>query len=108
MGVKPFYYAQIGSCVIFSNTLDCIRQHPRISDKLNDLAIADFVLFGFNQDSATTPSADIQRIHRRIASLGHAMASAFAATGPCPSMGPFSTSGLTITPTTFTISCANL
>jgi asparagine synthase (glutamine-hydrolysing) len=62
MGVKPFYYSQVGSCVIFSNTLDCIRQHPLVSDKLNDLAIADFLLFGFNQDPATTSFADIQRI----------------------------------------------
>src|ERR1700680_692421 len=64
MGVKPFYYARLGSCVIFSNTLECIRQDPRISDKLNDLAIADFLLFGFNQDSATTSFAEIQRIPR--------------------------------------------
>jgi asparagine synthase (glutamine-hydrolysing) len=62
MGVKPFYYAQNGSSVIFSNTLDCIRQHPSVSDKLNDLAIADFLLFGFNQDSTTTSFADIQRL----------------------------------------------
>ena len=62
MGVKPFYYAKVGSCVIFSNTLDCIRQHPRVSDELNDLAIADFLLFGGNQNSATTSFADIQRI----------------------------------------------
>ncbi len=64
MGVKPFYYAQFGSCVIFSNTLECIRQDPRVSDKLNDLAIADFLLFGFNQESATTSFAEIQRIPR--------------------------------------------
>jgi asparagine synthase (glutamine-hydrolysing) len=64
MGVKPFYYAQFGSCVIFSNTLECIRRDPRISDKLNDLAIADFLLFGFNQESATTSFAEIQRIPR--------------------------------------------
>jgi asparagine synthase (glutamine-hydrolysing) len=62
MGVKPFYYASVGSCVIFSNTLDCIRRHPLVSDKLNDLAIADFLLFGHNQDRATTSFADIQRI----------------------------------------------
>src|SRR5579863_3825918 len=62
MGVKPFYYAQLGSCVIFSYTLDCIRQHPRVCDKLNDLAIADFLLFGFNQDAATTSFVEIRRI----------------------------------------------
>ena len=50
MGVKPLYYAHIGSRVIFSNTLDCIREHPGVSDKLDDLAIADFLLFDLNQD----------------------------------------------------------
>jgi asparagine synthase (glutamine-hydrolysing) len=62
MGVKPFYYAQLGAYVIFSNTLDCIRRDPRISDKLNDLAIADFLFFGFNQEPATTSFAEIRRI----------------------------------------------
>jgi len=62
MGVKPFYYAQLGAYVIFSNTLDCIRQDPRISAGLNDLAIADFLLFGFNQEPATTSFAEIRRI----------------------------------------------
>ncbi len=62
MGVKPFYYARIGSGVIFSNTLDCIRRHPAVSDRLNDLAIADFLLFGVNQDQETTSFAEIQRL----------------------------------------------
>lgn len=62
MGVKPFYYAHIGQLVVFSNTLDCIRMHPAVSDKLSDLAIADFLLFGWNQDLASTSFADIQRI----------------------------------------------
>jgi asparagine synthase (glutamine-hydrolysing) len=62
LGVKPFFYADLGATVIFSNTLDCIRQHPAISNKLNDLAIADFLLFDVNQDPATTSFADIQRI----------------------------------------------
>lgn len=62
MGVKSFYYAHLGPCVIFSNTLDCIRQHPGISDNLNDLAIADFLLFEFNQEPATTSFKDIHRL----------------------------------------------
>jgi asparagine synthase (glutamine-hydrolysing) len=62
MGVKPFFYAQLGSLVVFSNTLDCIRQHPAVSNKLNDQAIADFLLFEMNQDSATTSFGDIQRL----------------------------------------------
>lgn len=62
LGVMPFFYAQIGQIVIFSNTLDCIRLHPAVSDKLNDLAIADFLLFDLNQNPETTTYADIRRI----------------------------------------------
>src|SRR5579872_508488 len=62
MGVRPFYYAQVGSFVVFSSALDCIRQCPSVSDRLNDLAIADFLIFGHNQNPATTSFADIQRL----------------------------------------------
>jgi asparagine synthase (glutamine-hydrolysing) len=62
MGVKPFYYAQIGSVLVFSNTLDCVRRHPAVSNRLNDLAIADFLLFDINQDAATTAFADVRRL----------------------------------------------
>src|SRR6267154_195403 len=61
-GVKPFFYAHLGSLVIFSNTLNCIRQHPAVSNRLNDLAIADFLLFDLNQDPATTSFVDVQRL----------------------------------------------
>jgi asparagine synthase (glutamine-hydrolysing) len=72
LGVKPFFYSHIGQTVIFSNTLDCIRQHPAVSDKLNDLAIADFLLFALNQEPGTTSFNDIQRIppgHRTVWSV---------------------------------------
>jgi asparagine synthase (glutamine-hydrolysing) len=61
-GVKPFYYVRRDQCLVFSNTLDCLRLHPQVSDALNDLAVADFLLFGFNQDQATTTWADIKRL----------------------------------------------
>ncbi len=62
LGVKPFFYAHLGQKLIFSSSLDCIRQHPAVSDRLNDLAIADFLLFDLNQDLAATSFADIQRL----------------------------------------------
>ena len=62
MGVRQLYYAQVGQTVIFSNTLNCIRRHPGVSCRLNDLAIADFLLFDANQDPSATAFADIQRI----------------------------------------------
>src|SRR2546425_1936863 len=61
-GVKLFYYAHLGNCVVFSNTLECVRLHPAVSDGLNERAIGDFLLFGANQEPATTTFADIQRL----------------------------------------------
>ena len=61
-GVKPFFYARIGNLFLFGNTLNCLRLHPAVSDTLNEVAIGDFLLFGSNQDPATTTFADIQRL----------------------------------------------
>lgn len=61
-GVKPFYYAVLGNLLLFSNTLDCLRQHPAVSGKLNGQAIGDFLLFGYNGEARTTTFADIQRL----------------------------------------------
>jgi len=61
-GFKPFYYAQIRNSFIFSNTLNCLRMFPGVSDELNELAIADFLLFDLNQDLGTTVFADIMRL----------------------------------------------
>ena len=61
-GVKPFYYAQAGSTFIFSNTLNCVRLHPHVSDKLNEQAIGDFLVFARNQDLTTTTFSDIKRL----------------------------------------------
>jgi asparagine synthase (glutamine-hydrolysing) len=62
MGVKPLYYARVDHWLLFSNALECLRGHPAVSDRLHDLAIADFLLFGFNQDVATTSFHNIQRL----------------------------------------------
>lgn len=61
-GIKPFYYAAIGEIFLFSNTLDCLRQHPSVSGELNEAAIGDFLLFGVNCDPATSTFRDIQRL----------------------------------------------
>ena len=62
MGVKPFYYARVGHWLLVSSTIESLRGHNAVPDTLNDLAIADFLLFGSNQDSATTSFRDIQRL----------------------------------------------
>jgi capsular exopolysaccharide synthesis family protein len=61
-GVKPFYYAQGRGAIVFSNSLDCVRLHPEVGDSLNELAIGDFLLFGFNQDPTTTTFGDVHRL----------------------------------------------
>jgi asparagine synthase (glutamine-hydrolysing) len=61
-GIKPFYYARIGNLFIFSNTLDCVRQHPAVTKELNESAVGDFLLFGLNYNNATTTFRDIQRL----------------------------------------------
>ena len=61
-GVKPFFYASQAGGLIFSNTLECIRTHPGIADALNDLAVADFLLFGVIRDPAVTVFSAIRRL----------------------------------------------
>ncbi len=62
LGVKPLFYAILGRTLIVSSSLFCLRRHPLVSSTLNDLAIADFLLFDLNQDPATTSFRDIQRL----------------------------------------------
>jgi len=61
-GVRRLYFAQLGPLFLCSNTLECLHLHPEVSARLNDAAVADFLLFGMNQNSATTIFQDIQRL----------------------------------------------
>ena len=61
-GLKPFYYAETGQTLLCGNTLNCLRRAPGVSGKLNDDAIAGFLLFDCNQDPAATYFADICRL----------------------------------------------
>ena len=62
MGVRPFYYAQIGKTFIFSNVLNCLRLHPQFPNELNDQAVVDFLVFAFNQEFDTTIFKNIQQL----------------------------------------------
>jgi asparagine synthase (glutamine-hydrolysing) len=61
-GVKPFFYAPAGGCLVFGNTLDGVRLHPSVSDRLNERYVGDFLLFGCNEDPAASVFADVQRL----------------------------------------------
>ena len=62
LGLKPLFYAQRGDVVLVSNSLECIRLHPAISNELHEPAIADFLLFGSNHDGGATSFRDIRRL----------------------------------------------
>lgn len=74
MGIKPCYYAHVGPWLLISSTIETIRVHPEVSSELNDLAIADFLMFGFNCEHATTSFRDVKRLppaHTLTWSEGH-------------------------------------
>lgn len=61
-GVKPFFFARVGHCLVFSNTLNCLRAHPAVSASLDESWIADFLLFEMSQDPGATAFTDIRRL----------------------------------------------
>jgi asparagine synthase (glutamine-hydrolysing) len=61
-GVKPFFFAHLSNDFIFSSSLNDLRQDPKVSDTLNEIAVGDYLLFGLNQDLSTTTFKDIQRL----------------------------------------------
>ena len=62
LGVRQLFYFKGKQSLVFSNSLNTLRLHPFVSDRLNDDAIADFLLFGFNQNLSTTVFADIHKL----------------------------------------------
>jgi asparagine synthase (glutamine-hydrolysing) len=74
-GVKPFFYARVGERVVFGNTLGCVRQHPDVTDHLNERAIADFLQLGLNHDEGSTVFEDVRRLPpaHRLRSDGRAL-----------------------------------
>jgi len=61
-GVKPLYYARVGTSFVVSNVLRSLRRHPAVSERLNDNAIGDFLLFGLCMEPSQTSFADVARL----------------------------------------------
>jgi asparagine synthase (glutamine-hydrolysing) len=59
-GTKPFYYARRGDTFVFSNAIATLRKHPIVTDAIDDGAITDFLLFGWQQDRESTSYRDIR------------------------------------------------
>lgn len=62
LGVKPFFHAAVPGGIVFGNTLEALRLHPSVSSDLDDLFIADFLLFGGTADADATAFAAVRRL----------------------------------------------
>jgi asparagine synthase (glutamine-hydrolysing) len=61
-GVRPFFYAALGNVLIFSNTLNCVRQHAAVSERLDEIWMGDFLINDHPGDPERTVFADIRRL----------------------------------------------
>ena len=61
LGVKPLYYARVGTTLIVSNVLHSIRRHPQVSARLDDYAVGDLLLVSACMYPSRTSFADIAR-----------------------------------------------
>lgn len=61
-GVKLLYHASAAGATAVSNTLDVARLLPGVSDRPDDVAIADFLLFGWIRDPDRTAFADVRAL----------------------------------------------
>lgn len=68
IGVAPFFYATTKSFLALTNTLSCLNRVSEIDQELDELTVADFLMFGFAQDVTAT----FYRGSRRIAP-GHTL-----------------------------------
>ena len=62
LGLKPLYYALVGQVIAVSNSLNCIRSHPKVSNQLDDQAVVDFLTHGYKQGPERTTFADVKRL----------------------------------------------
>ncbi len=62
LGVKPFFYAETGGAFIFASAIACLRAEAAIPATLDELAIADYLLFEMSQEPGATAYASIRRL----------------------------------------------
>lgn len=67
-GVKPLFYCPLRDGLLIGNTLQALASHPEGDKGLNELFMADFLLFGESLDPGATAFAGIERLR-----AGHAL-----------------------------------
>lgn len=61
-GVKLFYYSELPGQLVFSNTLRCVRLHPEVSGRIDELSLLDFLLLGMHLREEGTIFAGIRAL----------------------------------------------
>lgn len=61
-GSKPLFFVTRKSLFMAGNTLDCLRLHPFVSARLDELALSDFLLFGEFSQPDMSIFSDIRRL----------------------------------------------
>lgn len=59
-GVRPFHYFQAGDLFGFASDVDALLAHPAVSRQLDEVSVADFLLFSSCQDADRSIYQDIR------------------------------------------------
>lgn len=62
LGVKRFFYSSVGNHLVVSNSIRTILLHVAVPDTLDDLAVAEFILFGSYSETSRSIYAHIRRL----------------------------------------------
>jgi asparagine synthase (glutamine-hydrolysing) len=62
IGIVPLHYAVRGQTLLVSSALDALLLHPDVSDRLDEQAVADFLLTGRAIEFGATAYAEIRRL----------------------------------------------
>jgi len=88
LGVKPLFYAPRRGGFAVSNTLQCLAEWAGDGQALNDAAVGDFLLFGYNQNPATTFFREIQSVPPAHVFIWRAGEVCLRRYWTCPGEGP--------------------
>lgn len=61
-GIRPLYYAEVHGRLVIGNTIQTIRLHPDLPKDVDDVFVADFLMFGGCPEPLRTPYAVIRRL----------------------------------------------
>lgn len=86
-GGRPLFHARAGDILVVSNNLRALRSHPTVSNEIDELFVADFLLFDASLRPDATAFAAVRRLpaaHILVASKGHVDVRAYWRLAPEP------------------------